>query len=165
MKPLTIRPLTSTAFFQYGDVIEMDRITAQPMNRGMAERYHALASIETYGDKARAVISLVNSRCYEMPHVIDLVERHPLGSQAFIPLDDTPFIVIVAPSGEQVSTDSLQAFQTNGRQGINYRAGVWHGPLFTPFGDMPFVCVDREGDGNNCQEWHFDDGDQRSIEF
>lgn len=162
MTALYIEPLSAEAFFPFGDVIEVDQRVAQPMNRGMAERYHALATVESYGEQAKTVISLVSSRRYELPHRIELVERHPLGSQSFIPLGDTPFIVIVAEGADVVDVKDLRAFRTNGRQGINYRAGVWHGPLFTPFDAMEFVCIDRDGQGSNCEEFVFSDG-QRHI--
>lgn len=151
MKTLAIEPLTGEAFFAFGDVIEADQRVSVPMNRGMAERFAELATIETYGDDGKAAISLVESRQYPLPHTIDLLERHPLGNQAFIPLDDTPFIVVVAPS-EETGPGPARAFRTNGRQGINYRAGTWHSPLLTPFGAMSFVCVDRIGTGQNCEE-------------
>ena len=165
MKALRVEPLSAEAFSQFGDVIEMDQHTAQLMNRGMAERFAGLAQVEAYGDNARVVISLVHSRCYELPYTIDLVERHPLGSQSFMPLDETPFIVIVAPMGDAVDAADLRAFKTNGRQGIHYRAGIWHAPLFTPFDDMNFVCVDRVGDGNNCEEWVIDEQQRALIEL
>ncbi len=165
MNSLPVKPLTAEAFFEFGDVIEMDQRASQPMNRGMAERFPSLAKVETYGDKARAVISLVHSRRYSMPHSIELIERHPLGSQAFIPLDDTPFIVIVGPIGDEVDVSQLRAFKTNGSQGINYRAGIWHAPLFTPFDNMNFVCVDRDGEGSNCEEWLIAEDERPQINF
>ena len=165
MKSLTVKPLTAEAFFEFGDVIEMDQRASQPMNRGMAERFPSLAKVETYADKARAVTSLVHSHRYDLPFTIDLVERHPLGSQSFIPLDDTPFIVIVAPIGDEVDATQLRAFKTNGSQGINYRAGIWHAPLFTPFDDMNFVCVDRDGEGNNCEERMIPEEQRPQIDF
>ncbi len=152
MNALTIEPLTAQAFAQFGDVIEMDPSTSQPMNRGMAERYGSLAMVETLGEKARVAISLVHSNRYDLPHSIEVIERHPLGSQSFIPLDQTPFIVIVAPIGEGLDLSALRAFNTNGSQGINYHTGVWHAPLFTPFDAMNFVCVDRQGPDKNCEE-------------
>jgi ureidoglycolate lyase len=164
MKRLSVEPLTAKAFFEYGDVIEMGQQAAQPMNRGMADRFHALSTIEAYGDQAKAVISLIQSRKYKLPHTIEMVERHPLGSQAFIPFNAAPFIVIVAPAGDTVDPDQIRAFRSNGRQGINYRAGVWHGPLFTPFDSMTFVCIDRVGQGNNCEEWPIEPEAQLVIE-
>ncbi|MGB1111345.1 MAG: ureidoglycolate lyase [Gammaproteobacteria bacterium] len=164
MTPLHIEPLTSEAFFEFGDVIEMDPRRSQPMNRGMAERFAELATVETYGEGARAAISLVHSKRYELPHNVDLLERHPLGSQAFIPLDQTPFIVVVA-TGSDDHPGELHAFSTNGRQGINYRAGTWHSPLLTPFDAMGFVCVDRTGAGQNCEEWEVPESRRFLIEM
>ncbi len=152
MKLLPVRALTKEAFAAFGDVIEMSGKDPAPMNQGMAERYHALAEVEAIGDGAKAVISLVHSTQYPLPHIIKLVERHPLGSQSFIPLDTTPFFVVVAPAGENFDVAQLQAFKTNGQQGINYHRGVWHGPLCTPFAAMDLICVDRDGGGNNCEE-------------
>lgn len=154
MISLIAEPLTANAFAAYGDVIEMAGHEPMPMNYGMAERYHALATVLT-DQEGHAAISLVKSRRYELPHQIKLVERHPFGSQAFIPLDSNPFIVIVAPAGEQVNPGDVRAFVTNGEQGINYRPGIWHGLLFTPADESRFVCVDRQGPGNNCEEYYF----------
>lgn len=165
MKPLAVEPLSAESFFEYGDVIEMDQRLSQPMNQGMAERFHALARVEIYGSQAGAVISLVNSRRYDLPHKVSLVERHPLGSQAFFPLDSTPFIVIVASASDEFDPVQLRAFKTNGSQGVNYRAGLWHAPLFTPFDEMTFICVDREGEGNNCEEVQIAEANFRVIEI
>jgi ureidoglycolate lyase len=160
VRTLKIKPLTAEAFRPFGDVIEIGNNQSQPMNRGMAERFDALGRVELQGEQARAVISLVRSSQYPVPHTVDLVERHPLGSQAFIPLEDSPFVVVVAPAGESVTSDALKAFRTNGRQGVNYRSGVWHGLLFTPFAAMTFICVDRAGEGSNCEERSFPPGQQ-----
>lgn len=154
MTTLIAEPLTANAFAAYGDVIEMAGHDPMPMNYGMAERYHALAPV-VIDEDGQAIISLVKSHRYELPHQIRLVERHPLGSQAFIPLDSNPFIVIVAGAGEQVSPEDVRAFITNGEQGINYRPGIWHGLLFTPAEESRFVCVERQGPGNNCEEFYF----------
>jgi len=143
----------------------MDQHASQPMNQGMAERFHALARVELYGSHAGAVISLINSRRYDLPHKVSLVERHPLGSQAFFPLDSTPFIVIVASVSDEFDPAQLRAFKTNGSQGVNYRAGLWHTPLFTPFDEMTFICVDREGEGNNCEEITLREAEIRVIEI
>ena len=78
------------------------------------------------------------------------MERHPLGSQAFMPLDAQPFIVVVAPLGEQVAPGDLRAFITNGRQGVNYRRGVWHHSLIALNAPARFIVVDRGGPGDNC---------------
>lgn len=157
---LTFEPLTQAAFAPYGDVIESEGRDSMPMNAGMAQRFHALADVEVTGEEARGIISLVAAKQFDMPATVTFVERHPLGSQAFIPLDNTPFLVVVAPPTEEVDLNRMKAFITNGRQGINYHRGTWHHVLLTPFEAMRFICVDRAGKGNNCEEFWFEEAEQ-----
>lgn len=147
---LPIQPLTRAAFAPFGDVVEFAGNDFYPINHGMADRYHALAEVEVGGEQARAVISLVASRQFDMPRRVDHLEYHPLGSQAFLPLDASPFIVVVCPAAAEPDLDELRAFVTDGKQGINYRIGTWHHVLLTPYAPMRFICVDRAGPGHNC---------------
>jgi len=147
---LSIQPLTRAAFAPFGDVVEFEDSDFFPINNGMADRYHALADIELGGEGSRGIISLVASRKFEMPRRVDHLEYHPLGSQAFLPLDASPFIVVVCPAADEPDLGELRAFVTNGKQGINYRLGTWHHVLLTPFAPMRFICIDRAGPGNNC---------------
>ncbi len=160
---LAIKPLTAAAFAPFGDVIEFDDRDHYPINDGMADRYHALAGIELGGQDARGVISLVQSRRFELPRRLDHMEYHPYGSQAFIPLDSDAFIVVVAAAGDVPMAP--QGFVTNGRQGINYRAGTWHHVLLTPYAAMRFVCVDRDAPDDNCVEYHFPEPDQFLLDI
>jgi ureidoglycolate lyase len=163
IEALQIQPLTREAFAPYGDVIESEDRDSFFINNDMAERFHALAQIEARdGD---AIISLVKSNQYDMPRKLDHVEHHPLGSQAFVPLDETPFIVVVARAGESPQAEDFQAFVTNGRQGINYHPGTWHHVLLTPYAAMTFLCIDRAGSGNNCIDHFFDEDQQRLLEM
>ena len=89
----------------------------------------------------------------ELPHRIAVMERHPLGSQAFIPLNATQTIVVVAPDlNKQPDMERVQAFVTNGRQGFNYHRGTWHMPLISLSFGQELLIVDRVGPGNNCEE-------------
>ena len=160
---LPVAPLTRDDFAAYGAVIEFAGRDHYPINNGMAERYHALAGVELGGGDARAVISLVESRKFDMPRRLDHMEYHPHGSQAFIPLDDLPFIVVVAAAGE--APRQPRAFVTDGKQGINYRAGTWHHVLLTPYGGMRFVCVDRDSPEDNCVDFHYPDDEQFVLEL
>jgi ureidoglycolate lyase len=160
---LEIQPLTRAAFAPYGDVIESDERESFFINNDMAERFHALARIEAAGEDAGAIISLVKSSKYQMPRKLDHVEHHPLGSQAFVPLDETPFIVVVGKAGESPQPEDFQAFITNGKQGINYHPGTWHHVLLTPYAAMTFLCVDRAGPGNNCIDHFFEEDQQRVL--
>ena len=159
---LAVEPLTREAFAAFGEVIEFEGRDSYPINNGMADRFHALAAVELDGADARAVISLVQSRQFPLPHRVDHLEYHPHGSQAFIPLDPTPFIVVVAAAGPEPRR--LHAFQTNGNQGINYRAGTWHHVLLTPFAATRFVCVDRDSPDDNCVDFHLPDDNQRLLD-
>lgn len=160
---LTFEPLTRDAFAPYGDVIESEGRDSMPMNAGMAERFHALADVDVIGEEGHGIISLVEAKKFNMPNSVTFVERHPLGSQAFIPLNDTPFLIVVAPPTETVDPSQMKAFITNGRQGINYHRGTWHHVLLTPFAPMRFLCVDRAGKGNNCEEFWFEEGEQPKM--
>jgi ureidoglycolate lyase len=162
---LVVQPLSSAGFAAFGDVIEFEGHDSFPINKGMADRYHALADIELAGERAHAIISLVDSRKFELPRKVDHLEHHPLGSQAFLPLDSSPFIVVVCPAGREPELDKLQAFVTNGRQGINYRLGTWHHVLLTPYAAMRFICVDRSGPGDNCIDFFIPESAQRLLEL
>jgi ureidoglycolate lyase len=162
---LPVQALTRAAFAPFGDVVEFEGSDFFPINNGMADRYHALAGVELGGEQARAVISLVASRRFDMPRKVDHLEYHPLGSQAFLPLDASPFIVVVCPAAAAPDLGRLQAFVTNGRQGINYRLGTWHHVLLTPYAPMRFVCVDRAGPGDNCIDHHIPEAEQPLLQL
>lgn len=162
---LAVEPLSAAAFAPFGEVIEFEGRASYPINDGMAERFHALARIESDGDDARAVISLVASNRFELPRRVDHLEYHPHGSQAFIPLDATPFLLVVAPPGEPPDLALLRAFVTNGRQGINYRPGTWHHVLLTPFAAMRFVCIDRDSPQDNCVDFYIAEDRQPLLEL
>lgn len=147
-------PLTRAAFAAFGQVIERAGAQHYPINAGACERYHDLARIELAGPGARSVISLLHSRGFALPHELTLLERHPLGSQAFYPLSGQPFLVVVAPDvGGAPGTP--RAFVTAPGQGVNIGMDVWHGVL-TPLGsEADFLCVDRAGEGINLEEHRF----------
>jgi ureidoglycolate lyase len=154
MRTLRTQPLTKDAFAPYGQVIEIDGAHHYPINAGNCERYHDLARVELGGVHARPLISLLHSRGFALPLDVKLVERHPLGSQAFYPLSQNSFLVVVAPD-ESGTPGTPRAFLTAPGQGINIAINTWHGVL-TPIGpDADFLCVDRGGDGNNLEEHVF----------
>ena len=152
---LTTRPLTAEVFAPFGSVIDTRSVAPRAMNAGMALRYHDLAEIRVSGEEARAVIGLVEAAPYPVPLVFSLVERHPFGSQAFIPLNAAPFLVIVCPD-EDGRPGRPQAFLTAPWQGVCYAPNTWHGVL-TPLGERQnFVVVDRAGGGVNLEEFTYD---------
>ena len=154
MRTLTTEPLTREAFAPFGQVIESDGAHHYPINAGNCERYHDLAKVELGGVHARPLISLLHSRGFALPFALTLVERHPLGSQAFYPLSKNSFLVVVAPD-EGGTPGTPRAFLTAPGQGVNIAMNTWHGVL-TPIGpEADFLCVDRGGDGNNLEEYFF----------
>jgi ureidoglycolate lyase len=163
IEQLHIQPLSQAAFAAYGDVIESEERDSFLINNGMAERFHALSKVDAVGEDAGAIISLVQSKKYDMPRKLDHVEHHPLGSQSFVPLNETPFIVVVGQSDGSPQPEDFHGFITNGKQGINYHAGTWHHVLLTPYAPMRFLCIDRIGSGNNCIDYYFDEDQQRVL--
>lgn len=154
MRALSTEPLTREAFAPFGQVIEIEGAHHYPINSGNCERYHDLARVELGGVHARPLISLLHSRGFALPLELKMVERHPLGSQAFYPLSQNPFLVVVAPDEAGVP-GKPRAFLTAPGQGVNIAINTWHGVL-TPIGpDADFLCVDRGGEGNNLEEHFF----------
>jgi ureidoglycolate lyase len=145
--------LTREAFAPFGDVIQATGANAFPINAGMVQRFHDLARVET--GEGRALISIFRGQPYELPLPVRMVERHPLGSQAFIPLGNARCAVIVAPPGDTVRPEDLRAFVLAEGQGVNYRPGTWHHVLLTLDAPGDFLVVDRGGPGHNCDEFHF----------
>ena len=126
------------------------------MNAARFERFDDLCDVDA-GVDGRVRLSIARCRiATQLPYCFDVVERHPLGSQAFVPLAPTRFVVVVAPPGESVEPEDLRAFVTNGRQGVNYRPGTWHMPLIAFEAGQEFLVVDRGGDARNCDEHTLD---------
>ena len=150
---LRTRPLSAEAFAPYGDVIELRGAPDKMINQGLCGRYDDLARLD-FGD-GRAGISLFDAQARHWPLSVEMVERHPDGSQAFIPLDGARFVVVVADDADG-EPGALHAFMVQPGQAVNLHRGTWHGVL-TPLGaDGRFVVVDRIGPGPNLQEHWFD---------
>lgn len=147
--------LTREAFAPFGQVIDREG-EPTPINGGKARRFDSGAFAEVKGENGRVGIGLVYATPYKFPLELRMVERHPLGSQAFVPIEPARFLVVVCPD-EGGRPGTPQAFVTGFGQGVNYLPGTWHGVL-TPIEDaQSFVVVDRRGEGNNTEEFHFDE--------
>jgi ureidoglycolate lyase len=148
MRLIHTEPLTAAAFAPFGDVLDATG-DFRPINAGLCHRHHDRARLE-FGD-ASPGISIFNAEPRALPYVFDLIERHPDGSQAFIPMTQHPFLVIVAPDPKA----KPRAFLTNGAQGINLHRGTWHGVL-TPLQDPGiFAVIDRIGPTPNLEEHRY----------
>ena len=154
-RDLTVQPLTRAAFAPFGQVLDPgDWTNHYPINAGACERYHDLATAEAAGTDARVVLSIFRGKPYAFPLTLAMMERHPYGSQAFMPLSPRPFLVVVAHDADG-APDEPQAFVTAAGQGVNYPRNLWHAVL-TPIGaPQDFLVVDRVGVEKNLEEHHF----------
>lgn len=148
-------PLTRERFAPYGDVVDASHDNVNAMNEARFERFDDLCKIDI--EDGEVAISVTRCRApTSLPLRIDMVERHPLGSQAFVPLKPCRMVVVVAPPGESVDPGELRAFVTNGRQGINYHRGTWHMPLIAFDAGQEFLIIDRRAGEPNCDQHELD---------
>ncbi len=154
MRILTPSPLTQEIFAPFGDVLEGMGTPDKKINQGLCGRFHDRARLE-FGADGRAGISIFDAQPRALPYLLEMVERHPEGSQAFIPMHEHPFLVIVAPDQNGTPATPL-AFVTNGAQGINFHCNIWHGVLTPLASPGRFTVIDRIGTTPNLQEYWFD---------
>lgn len=153
MTKIVTEPLTAEAFAPFGDVLALRGSPDKLINQGLCGRHHDLAQLD-FSD-GRAGISLFDAEPRSLPYQLDMVERHPEGSQAFIPMTPAPFLVIVAPdAGGRPGTP--RAFLTEPGQGINFHRNTWHGVLTPLTAPGLFAVVDRIGSSDNLEEFWFD---------
>lgn len=165
MRKITPEKLTAEAFASFGDVVEMrDSVKHFPINHGQTERYHDLAKVDIFGEGGRPAISLFQSKPLPRPLVVKLMERHPLGSQAFYPLSGRPYMVVVAEKGE-LKPENIRIFLASPTQGVNYHAGTWHHFSLALEDVSDFLVVDRTGEGHNCDEVELAEADQIEIDY
>lgn len=155
---LEIQALTKAAFAPFGKVIETDGAKQVSINQGTTMRFDAMSDVDVEKAGGRPIISLFRGNRRPDPIEIHLLERHPLGSQAFMPLSQHDWLVVVAHGNVAVDGpdfSSLACFRASGIQGVSYDRGTWHHPLLTLQGVQDFLVIDRQGDGNNLDEvWH-----------
>lgn len=147
---IPVEPLTKAAFEPFGDVVEVDGATPIGINQGFAERVNDLARIDVAAGQGTVNISLFQAKARPRPIEVKLMERHPLGSQLFYPLQDTDWLVLVCRDPRDAT--SYRAFRATGRQGVNYAMNVWHHPLLVFSDAERFIVVDRAGPGDNLEE-------------
>lgn len=152
-----IEPINAEAFAPYGDLLDCSGDPDRIINQGLCGRYHDRAQMDF--DDGRAGISLFRAEPRTLPLTLDMVERHPQGSQAFVPMTGDEFLVVVAPDAGGVP-GVPRAFLTRPGQAINYHKGVWHGVLTPLHGPGLFAVVDRIGDGTNLEEHWFEEAFQ-----
>ena len=150
MTNLTIKPkvINKENFKKFGDMITTDGIKPLEINDGYAKRFDGIANLDVKKDNGESIISIFSALKRSFPMKVDMMEKHPLGSQAFIPMKETTFLAFVAPKGAKPDLDKVEAFIIPEGVGVNYNAGIWHFPLIATE-DMDFLVVDRKGEGDN----------------
>jgi ureidoglycolate lyase len=149
---ITIIPkkISKENFAKFGELITTDDIKPISINDGYAKRFDGIANLDTSKDNGEATISIFSALKRTFPMNIDMMEQHPLGSQAFIPMKETTFLSFVAPNGDKPDLDKIEAFIIPPGLGVNYKTGTWHFPLISTE-DMNFLVVDRKGSGDNLK--------------
>ena len=142
------KPITKENFSKFGDMITTTNIKPIEINDGYAKRFDGIANLNTSQDNGETIISIFSALKRTFPMKIDMMEKHPLGSQAFVPMKQTTFLVIVAPEGNKPDLNKIEAFVIPPEIGVNYNPGTWHFPLIATE-DMNFLVVDRKGSGDN----------------
>lgn len=161
MATLPIEPLTKQAFAPFGEVIEVEGAIPLSINQGYARRFNDLARIDVAAEGGQINVSWFVASVRPAPIAIRLMERHPLGSQMFMPLGGVDWLVVVCADPRNAA--SYRAFAATGQQGVNYARGCWHHPLLVRKDASPFLVVDRKGDGDNLEEYWLDETTQLDL--
>ena len=145
IKPIKIN---RSNFSAYGDLISTADIKPMDINAGYAQRFDDLADLNTSKNGGKTIVNIFSALKRTFPMTIDMMEKHPLGSQAFIPMKETTFLCFVAPSGKSPDINKIQSFIIPPNTGINYKPGIWHFPLISTE-NTNFLVIDRKGEGEN----------------
>ncbi len=147
---IKIRPkkVSKKNFQKFGQIIDTSKKKYFRINNGFAKRYDNLGKIDTSKKKGTTIVSIFSAKKRSFPMKIDIMEKHPLGSQAFVPMKETSFLVFVAPKGNKPNLKKIESFRIPKQTGINLNPGIWHFPLIS-IKNMNFLVIDRKGKGKN----------------
>ena len=152
------KPITKENFSKFGDMITTNDIKPLEINNGYAKRFDGIANLNTSKDNGETIISIFSALKRSFPMRIGMMEKHPLGSQAFVPMKETTFLVLVAPKSNKLDLNRIEAFIVPPGTGVNYNLGTWHFPLIATE-NMDFLVVDRKGSGDNLVIENLDNED------
>ena len=152
VKPIKV---SKTNFATFGDLISSEDVKPMDINAGYAKRFDNLANINTSKDDGKTIVSVFSALKRTFPMKINMMEKHPLGSQAFIPMKETTFLSFVAPPGESPEISKIHSFIIPPKTGINYKPDIWHFPLISTE-DTNFLVIDRKGSGENLIIYKFE---------
>jgi len=157
MSNLRVEPLTPEAFAEYGEVVDLAGVDGERINYGNTEKFAEMFQIDTAAKGGHTSVHLYRSQPSALPLKIELMERHPIGSQAFIPLHNRPFPVIVAAAdAQQLDASTVRVFLSNGHQGVNLRRGTWHHYQVSLGQVSDYLVIDRAGPRDNFEEQRLD---------
>ncbi len=160
---LKVEQLTKEAFAPFGEVVEAAGAREIPINQGFAVRRNGLASVDVAHQGGDTNVCLFVAQPRPAPIAIEVMERHPDGSQLFYPLQDRDWLVVICADPHDLA--SYRAFLASGRQGVNYARNVWHHPLLVFDADSRFIVVDRAGPGANLEEIFLDKTQPLELDF
>ena len=161
---LEIEPLEQITFEAFGNVIALPHNGGRIINGGTAIRHDRIARLELTANGGQPVLDIFHVKPVSLPFECQMLERHPISSQAFVPIGECQFLVVVAPAeGDSPDASLSRAFITNGRQGVNYHPGVWHHPILALGEETDFVMIGRAEDGYDCDVVSFACGNAISI--
>tara|TARA_B100001029_G_C14857879_1_gene337426 strand:- start:96 stop:590 length:495 start_codon:yes stop_codon:yes gene_type:complete len=147
---IKIKPkrVNKSNFRKFGQIIDTSKKKFFRINDGYAKRYDNLGKINTSTKKGKTIVSIFSAKKRSFPMKVDMMEKHPLGSQAFVPMKETSFLVFVAPKANKPDLKKIESFRIPKQTGVNLNPGIWHFPLISTK-DMNFLVIDRKGKGNN----------------
>ena len=157
MQKLIPVPLNPTSFMEFGSVLDRKLTKQIAINQDTTTRFHKMATVKVLPPDAGVILSIFRGTNRGYPLEINMMERHPLGSQAFFPLSEEPWLIVVAPdAGNKPDKNKMQCLRVAGNQGVQYNCNVWHHPLLILSKTQDFFVVDRDTDGNNLDEYFFE---------
>ena len=144
------KPINKENFSKFGELVTTEGLKSIDINNGYAKRFEEAVKLDTLQDRGETTISIFSALKRTFPMKIDMMEQHPLGSQSFIPMKETTFLVLVTPKSDKPDLNKIESFVIPPGVGINYKSGTWHFPLISTE-DMNFLVIDRKGSGNNLK--------------
>lgn len=151
-RSLQARALTADAFAPFGVVVETGRLSPEAINDGNTLKFADLLPLDCSREGGRVALHLYRSKAHSLPLEVRCLERHPLGTQAFWPLQNRPYLLVVAPPGTDPRPSEIRAFVAGGHQAIQYHRNTWHHYQVSLEADSDYLVLDREGPGDNCEE-------------
>ncbi len=136
------------------DIVEIGGHAGKTINEGRCWRYSDLAKLD-FGASGRCGISLFKAELRTLPLRLDLMERHPFGSQAFVPMDRASLLVVVS-ADDGGRPGQPKAFVAGPDQAVNIHRNVWHGVLTPLSGSGLFAVFDWIGEDPNLEIHTFD---------